>query len=151
MFTVFIINIIKSQPCYWWQIELNSPIAKNASRRAVLFLEVCSICVNLPLGGRERPEGRCTLCPGQGRGILSIAKTPMTHMELPSLIPTCGWCVGRLRLLLGSPVWMVCPSVTVFSGLDHCTWETLKKSSGNVLQWLSLYWPGGIRNTWSAS
>lgn len=63
-------------------------------------MEVCSICVNLPLGGRGRPEGRCTLCPGQGRGTLSIAKIPVTHMELPSLIPTCGWCVGRLRLLL---------------------------------------------------
>lgn len=56
MFTVFIINIIKSQPRYWWQIGLNSP-KPRALHAELVFRGLFHLCVNLPLGGGKEKGG----------------------------------------------------------------------------------------------
>lgn len=86
---------------------------------------------------------------GRGEAFSVLSKHVQPHVEFPPLRPTFAEDGGRVGLAFR--LWMVCLWVTMFSGPHRCTWVALKKSSGNVSQWVSLYWPGGISNTWSAS
>lgn len=49
--------------------------------------------------GRD-PTGGKVQGTGQGEALSVLPKHGQSHGEFPSLIPTCGWCVGRLGLVL---------------------------------------------------